>query len=104
VYAWIWKKIPGGLAGRLAGSLALTVGMFALLWFVVFPAVRPHMPWSNVQLDGNDDGPAVVDPSGGPDGADTTCVPGVNCQDPDFDPEDYETARQEDVEGEGGDG
>ena len=52
MYSWIWSKLPGGLPGKLIGSIALSAGMVALLWFVVFPAVRPHMPWSNVDPAG----------------------------------------------------
>lgn len=90
MYSWIWRKLPGGMPGKLIGSVALTAGMLALLWFVVFPAVRPMMPWSN------------VDPAGGvnvENGEETgapadeqTCTPGVDCAGTGFDPEDWQTA------------
>ncbi|GAB3226235.1 hypothetical protein GCM10027447_16240 [Glycomyces halotolerans] len=105
MYGWIWRRIPGGLPGKIAGSLALTVGMFALLWFAVFPAVRPHMPWSNIQVDG---GSPVENEEGGDDdpaGDQSTCTPGVDCRDPGFDPEDWETAAPPDgAETQDGDG
>ena len=89
MYSWIWSKLPGGLPGKITGSLALSAGALALLWFVLFPAVRPHMPWSN------------VDPAGGVNVEQTetggeevqTCTPGVDCQGTGFDPEDWETAQ-----------
>jgi hypothetical protein len=98
LYSWIWRKLPGGLPGKLVGSVALSVGVMALLWFVVFPAVHPHMPWSNV-----DQGVDVEDGggNGGDNGApeeDATCVPGVDCQGTGFDPEDWQTAESPDGE------
>ncbi|WP_100445128.1 hypothetical protein [Glycomyces xiaoerkulensis] len=104
MYGWIWRKLPGGLPGKLIGSLALTAGAFALLWFVAFPAVRPHMPWSNVEVDG---GSLVNEEEGDgePAGDEPTCTPGVDCRDTDFDPEDWETAAPpEDAEDQEGDG
>jgi hypothetical protein len=52
VYAWIWHKLPGGLPGRLIGSLLLVVGVLALLWFVVFPWAEPLLPFGDVTVDG----------------------------------------------------
>lgn len=89
MYSWIWSKLPGGLPGKLIGSIALSAGMVALLWFVVFPAVRPHMPWSNVDPAGG------VNVENGEDGGPTeseTCVAGVDCPGTGFDPDDWETA------------
>lgn len=88
MYSWIWRKLPGGLPGKLIGSVALTVGVVVLLWFVVFPAVRPMMPWSNVPSTG-------VNVENGETGApaeEQTCVPGVDCPGTGFDPEDWLTA------------
>ena len=89
MYSWIWSKLPGGLPGKLIGSIALSAGMLALLWFVVFPAVRPHMPWSNVDPaggvnveNGEDGGPAEGE----------TCVVGVDCPGTGFDSDDWATA------------
>lgn len=96
MYSWIWRKLPGGLAGKLIGSVALTLGVVALLWYAVFPAVRPMMPWSNV-----DSGVVNEEGGGGESGApeeDETCVPGVNCQGTGFDPEDWQTAESPDGE------
>jgi hypothetical protein len=38
MYAWIWRQLPFGLPGKLAGSLLLFSGAVSLLWFWVFPA------------------------------------------------------------------
>jgi hypothetical protein len=89
VYGWIWSKLPGGLPGKLIGSLALSAGVLALLWFVLFPAVRPHMPWSNVDPAG---GVIVEQPEQGGAEESSTCSPGVDCQGTGFDPDDWETA------------
>ena len=88
MYSWIWRKLPGGVPGKITGSLALSAGVLALLWFVLFPAVRPHMPWSNVDPAG---GVNVEQSEPGPEEAET-CTPGVNCQGTVFDPEDWQTA------------
>jgi hypothetical protein len=50
VYRFIWDRLPFGLPGRLAGLALLLVGAVGLLWFVVFPAVDPLLPFNNVQV------------------------------------------------------
>ena len=99
MYSWIWSKLPGGLPGKLIGSISLSIGMLALLWFVVFPAVRPHMPWSNVDPAGevNVENGENGEEGGGPAESET-CVPGVNCQGTGFDPEDWQTAESPSAE------
>ncbi|WP_025273350.1 hypothetical protein [Haloglycomyces albus] len=96
MYSWVWAKLPGGLPGKIVGSLALVAVAFYLLWFVTFPAVRPYMPWSNVDPAASDSGDSDEQmlPSDSEDG-DEDCVPGVNCPDDEFDPSDYETADEE---------
>lgn len=47
MYGWIWRVLPGGLAGKLVGSAALLIGALALLFYVVFPRVEPLMPYEN---------------------------------------------------------
>jgi hypothetical protein len=47
MYAWIWRHLPFGRPGRVLGSLVLALAAVALLWFVVFPAVDPHLPFNN---------------------------------------------------------
>lgn len=59
MYTWIWRTLPGGLPGKLAGSLLLLVVAVALLFLVVFPAVEPLLPFSEVTVEpGGEDPPA----------------------------------------------
>ena len=46
MYGWLWRTLPGGLAGKLAGCLALLVGVLTLLFLVVFPWAEPRLPWN----------------------------------------------------------
>ncbi|HEX5594440.1 MAG TPA: hypothetical protein VFX61_00210 [Micromonosporaceae bacterium] len=63
MYAWIWRRLPFGLPGKLIGSLLLITGAVALLWFVVFPWAEPYLPpYDDVQV-GTPDGDV---PGGGP--------------------------------------
>jgi hypothetical protein len=48
MYGWIWRHLPGPLAARLAVMILLLCGVIALLFFVVFPAVDPLLPFNNV--------------------------------------------------------
>ncbi len=50
MYGWIWRKLPFGWPGKLIGSLVLLGAVFALLWYVVFPAVDPILPFNDVQV------------------------------------------------------
>ncbi|NYF56137.1 hypothetical protein [Micromonospora purpureochromogenes] len=75
MYAWIWRKLPFGLAGKIAGSLLLAVATVALLWYVVFPWAEPLVtPFDDVQVtqedsgvpgnDGGGSGPVGDEPAG----------------------------------------
>ena len=50
MYSWIWRTIPGGLPGKLLGSLLLLVGALALLFFVIFPYAEPRLPFNHVTV------------------------------------------------------
>jgi hypothetical protein len=52
VYGWLWRRLPGGLPGKLVGCLALLAGVLALLFYVVFPWVQPRLPWNHVDVTG----------------------------------------------------
>ena len=68
MYAWIWRKLPFGLWGKLTGSLALASMVGALLWFVVFPWATPLLPFDDVQVGtGTEQGTAPDQPGGGTD-------------------------------------
>jgi hypothetical protein len=50
VYAWIWRKLPFGLPGKLIGSVLLVTATMAILWFWAFPAAEPLLPFDDVQV------------------------------------------------------
>ena len=52
MYTWIWRTLPGGLPGKLVGSLVLLAAAVLLLFFVVFPEVEPLLPFGDVTVDG----------------------------------------------------
>jgi hypothetical protein len=51
MYVWIWRHIPGGLPGKLIGSMLLFLGAVALMLFIVFPWVSPKLPFNDVTID-----------------------------------------------------
>jgi len=51
VYSWIWRTLPGGLPGKLLGSLVLLAIGVLLLFTIVFPAAEPLLPFSDVTVD-----------------------------------------------------
>ena len=64
MYAWIWRKLPFGLWGKLIGSLGLLAATTALLWYVVFPWATPLLPFDDVQVgSATQQGPAEQDPN-----------------------------------------
>ncbi|MFF5295038.1 hypothetical protein [Paractinoplanes globisporus] len=64
MYAWIWRKLPFGLWGKLTGSIGLAVATTALLWYVIFPWATPLLPFDDVQVGaGTEQGPAQEDPN-----------------------------------------
>jgi hypothetical protein len=65
MYAWIWRKLPFGLWGRLTSSLVLVTAIGALLWYVVFPWATPLLPFDDVQVGTGTEqgGPAGRDPN-----------------------------------------
>ena len=51
MYVWLWRHLPGGTPGKVAGSLALLVGVLALLFFLVFPWAEKRLPFNDVSVD-----------------------------------------------------
>ena len=47
MYLWLWRHLPGRLPAKVTASVVLLLGVVALLFFVVFPAVAPHLPWTH---------------------------------------------------------
>jgi hypothetical protein len=69
MYAWIWRKLPFGLWGKLTGSIVLTATVGVLLWYVVFPWATPLLPFDDVQVGtgtSQQGGPAEQDPNVAP--------------------------------------
>lgn len=60
MYVWIWRHLPGGIAGKLLGSLVLLAGALALLFYVVFPYAEPRLPFNQVTVP--HESPAVQQP------------------------------------------
>jgi hypothetical protein len=56
VYSWIWRHLPFGLAGRIAGSLLLVAAVAALLWYQVFPNIEQYMPFTDGQVTSDNGG------------------------------------------------
>ncbi|MEU8180467.1 hypothetical protein AB0B86_06775 [Micromonospora sp. NPDC049047] len=71
MYAFIWRKLPFGLAGKLIGSVLLVAVTVALLWKVAFPWAEPLLPFDDVQVESGvpgesgDSGPATDDAPAG---------------------------------------
>jgi hypothetical protein len=53
MYVWIWRHLPGSLAVKLGQVLVLVALVSALLLFVVFPWIEPHLPISQVTVGGH---------------------------------------------------
>jgi hypothetical protein len=51
MYVWIWRRLPGGIAGKVAGCLALLVAVVALLFLVIFPWASPKLPFNHVTVN-----------------------------------------------------
>jgi hypothetical protein len=51
MYGWIWRKLPGQLAGKLACSVLLIVAVVAVLVLVVFPRVGAVLPFDHVTFN-----------------------------------------------------
>jgi hypothetical protein len=52
MYGWIWRQLPGNVAVKLAEVLLLFLAITAVLMFVIFPWIEPHLPISQVTVPG----------------------------------------------------
>jgi cell division septal protein FtsQ len=52
MYVWIWNHLPGRLSWKLLQTLVLVAAVCALLLFVIFPWIEPHLPISHVTVNG----------------------------------------------------
>jgi hypothetical protein len=53
MYVWIWRHLPGPLAAKLGQTLLLVALVAALLLFVIFPWIEPHLPINQVTVPGD---------------------------------------------------
>lgn len=51
MYEWIWRRLPGGVPGKLLGSMLLLAAAVLALWFLVFPAVEDKLPFNDVTIE-----------------------------------------------------
>jgi hypothetical protein len=51
MYVWIWRHLPGALGPKMFQALLLVAAVCALLLFVVFPWIEPHLPISQVTVN-----------------------------------------------------
>ena len=47
MYAWLWRRLPGGTLERLGLALAAVVVLGVVLWYVVFPWVEPKLQFDH---------------------------------------------------------
>ncbi len=52
MYGWLWRHLPGPWSARLGQLAVLLVAVLALLFYVIFPAVDPHLPFNDVTVNG----------------------------------------------------
>jgi len=52
MYAWIWRQLPGGVRSKALCMAALVTAVVAVLWFVIFPWLTPHLPLDQVMPRG----------------------------------------------------
>jgi hypothetical protein len=52
MYVWIWRHLPGPALAKLGQVLVLVALVSALLLFVIFPWIEPHLPISQVTVTG----------------------------------------------------
>lgn len=50
MYVRIWRWLPGSLPSKLVQSALLVLAVAAVLLFVIFPWLEPHLPISQVTV------------------------------------------------------
>jgi hypothetical protein len=64
MYAWIWRRLPFGLPGKLSGSVLIAAAVVALLWYVVFPWAEQLLPFDHGQVTQDSGNPGAPAPGG----------------------------------------
>lgn len=64
MYGFLWRHLPGHWSVRIGELAVLAVGVVALLFYVVFPAADPHLPFNGVTVQdgGSPSGTTPVTP------------------------------------------
>ena len=52
MYQWLWHRLPGGTGSKAACAVILAIAAVAVLWFVIFPWITPHVPLDHVMPGG----------------------------------------------------
>ena len=64
MYGWIWRHIPfKQWQLKSLVSVILVGAIAALLWYKVFPAVEPALPFDDVQVETTDPAGGQMEPS-----------------------------------------
>ncbi len=59
MYGWIWRHIPVRQAKfKALISLVVVAALGALLWYKVFPAIEPILPFDDGQIENSNGQPA----------------------------------------------
>jgi hypothetical protein len=59
VYGWIWRHIPVRQAKfKALISLIVVAALGAVLWYKVFPAIEPILPFDDGQIENSNGQPA----------------------------------------------
>jgi hypothetical protein len=51
MYVWIWRHLPGALGLKVLQTALLVAAACALLMFVIFPWIEPHLPINQVTVN-----------------------------------------------------
>ena len=60
MYVWIWRHLPGTLALKTLQVIFLVAAISALLLFVIFPVVEPHLGLNDPAVSGGTSGGGAV--------------------------------------------
>ena len=66
MYAWIWRRLPGGIAAKTLSAIVLVAGLVVFLFLVVFPWLGPKLPFSHQTVHGRTAGAASMSTRLGP--------------------------------------
>ena len=51
MYGWLWRSLPGPVGLKVVLVLLLALGVVAVCFLWVFPAVAPHVPFNDGTVD-----------------------------------------------------